>query len=93
MNGLMMNYPLTLQHILERSAKLFSKREIASRRADGSMFRYTYADMHARAHRAAHVLKQLGVGEGDRIGTLCWNSHRHLELYLAVPCSGAVCTR
>jgi fatty-acyl-CoA synthase len=90
MPGLMMDYPLTLTHILERSAKLYPRKEIASRVADGSMHRYTYADFHRRVHRLAHVLQGLGVQPGDRIGTLCWNSYRHLELYFAVPCVGAV---
>src|SRR5207253_1711866 len=81
---------LTLTHILERSAKLYPRKEIASRVADGSMHRYTYADFHRRVHQLAHALQALGVKPGDRIGTLCWNSYRHLELYFAVPCAGAV---
>jgi fatty-acyl-CoA synthase len=90
MTGLMMDYPLTLTHILERSAKLYPRKEISSRLGDRSMHRYTYADFYARVHRLAHVLQQLGVKPGDRVGTLCWNSYRHLELYFAVPCAGAV---
>jgi fatty-acyl-CoA synthase len=90
MTGLMMDYPLTLTHILERSAKIYPTREIASRVPDGSMHRYTYRDFYQRVHRLAHVLQELGVEAGDRIGTLCWNSSRHLELYFAVPCAGCV---
>ena len=90
MTGLMMDYPLTLTHILERAAKIFPDREIASRVDDGSMHRYTYRDFHRRVHRLAHALDGLGVQPGDRIGTLCWNSSRHLELYFAIPCVGCV---
>jgi fatty-acyl-CoA synthase len=90
MTGLMMDYPLTLTHILERSAKIHPDREIASRVDDGSMHRYTYRDFHRRVHRLAHTLDGLGVQPGDRIGTLCWNSSRHLELYFAIPCAGCV---
>ena len=90
MNGLMMDYPLTLTHALERAAKLYPQKEIASRQPDGSMHRYSYADFYARTHRLAHVLRRLGIGPGDRVGTLCWNGYRHLELYFAIPCSGAV---
>ena len=90
MTGLMMDYPLTLTHILERSARIYPGREIVSRLPDGSMFRYTYRDFHQRVHRLAHALRGLGVETGDRIGTLCWNSSRHLELYFAVPCAGYV---
>lgn len=90
MTGLMMDYPLTLTHILERSAKIYPRREIASRVPDGSMHRYTYGDFHKRVHRLAHGLQSLGAQAGDRIGTLCWNSSRHLELYFAIPCAGSV---
>ncbi len=85
----MMDSPLTLTPFLERAAKLYPKKEIASRTALG-MHRYTYAEFHRRVHRLAHALERLGVQRGDRVGTLCWNSYRHLELYFAVPCIGAV---
>ena len=89
MHGLMMDYPLTLTHMLERSAKLFPKKEIASKMPDG-MHRYAYSDFHARVHKVARMLERLGVKPGDRVGSLCWNSFRHMELYFAVPCFGAV---
>ena len=89
MQGLMMDYPLTLSHILERSAKLFPSQEIASKTPQG-MLRYSYADFHRRVHSLAHSLAVLGVQPGDRVGTLCWNGFRHLELYFAIPCYGAV---
>jgi fatty-acyl-CoA synthase len=87
--GLMMDTPLILASLLERAAKLFSGKEIASRYGE-STFRYTYRDFHARVHQLAHALASLGLKRGDRAATLCWNSHRHLELYWAVPCSGIV---
>jgi len=85
----MMDYPLTLTHILERSAKLFPGQEISSKTSEG-MHRYAYADFHRRVHSLAHILSSLGAQPGQRVGTLCWNSFRHLELYFAVPCYGAV---
>jgi fatty-acyl-CoA synthase len=85
----MMDYPLTLTHFLERSARLFPDREIASKMQDG-MHRYKYADFHRRVHRLAWALERLGVRRGDRVGTLCWNTYRHLELYFGLTCYGAV---
>jgi fatty-acyl-CoA synthase len=85
----MMDFPLTLTHLLERAAKLFPRKEIVSRMSAG-MHRYCYAQFHQRVHRIAAVLEQLGVERGDRVGTLCWNTYRHLELYFAIPCYGAV---
>jgi len=89
MQGLMMDYPLTLPHLLERAAKLFPRKEIASKMPDG-MHRYCYADFHQRVHAVARALERLGVRRGERVGTLCWNSSRHLELFFAVSCYGAV---
>ena len=89
MHGLMMDVPLTIRAILERGAVLFPEKEIVTRTASG-LHRYTYGDLHARACRLANALRALGVRPGDRVGTFAWNSHRHLELYLGVPSSGAV---
>jgi len=89
MSGLMMNTPLTLTPLLERAGRLFAKKEIVSRTDDG-MHRYTYADFYGRVHRLAWTLKAMGIQPGDRVGTLCWNSYRHLEMYFAVTCYGAV---
>ena len=89
MTGLMMDYPLTLHHFLERAAKLYPNKEIVTRTAR-SPHRYRYRDYHHRVHRLAHTLEQLGIKPGDRVGSLCWNTHQHLELYFAVTCYGAV---
>jgi fatty-acyl-CoA synthase len=89
MRGLMMDVPLTIRAILERAAVLFPAKEIVTR-TPGGLHRYTYGDLHARACRLANALRGLGVRPGDRVGTFAWNSYRHLELYLAVPSSGAV---
>ena len=84
-----MDYPLTITSILERVPRLFAQKEIASKFPD-HVHRYTYADFYARTHRLGHVLKELDLQPGDRVGSLCWNSHRHLELYFAVPAIGCV---
>ncbi|MGH7268092.1 MAG: AMP-binding protein, partial [Candidatus Rokuibacteriota bacterium] len=90
MQGLMMDYPLTLTHFFERSRRLFARKPLATRVPGRPLFRYTYADFAERTARLAGVLAGLGVGKGDRVGTFAWNSHRHLELYWAAPLSGAV---
>ena len=87
--GRMMDYPLTLTHFIDRARAFFPKAEIVSRMPDRSLHRITYADFCRRAKRLAAALGKLGVGPGDRVATLAWNHHRHLELYLGVPASGA----
>lgn len=87
---MMDDYPLTLTYLLERARTYFPGNEIASRNADGSTFRYTYGEMCDRSRQLANALTRLGVQQGDRVATLSWNHHRHLECYLAIPAKGAV---
>ncbi|HKF16691.1 MAG TPA: long-chain fatty acid--CoA ligase [Candidatus Dormibacteraeota bacterium] len=89
MKGLMQDYPLTVQHMLWRVERLFNRKEIVSKRED-RLHRYTYTDLGRRTHQLANVLTRLGVKQGDRVATLAWNNYRHLELYYAIPCMGAV---
>jgi fatty-acyl-CoA synthase len=90
MNGLMMNFPLTLAHIFERAGKYFPRTEIVSRRPDKSIHRATYADFHRRARKFANALHRLGLKRGERVATLAWNHGRHLEAYFAIPLAGGV---
>jgi fatty-acyl-CoA synthase len=90
LSGGMMDFPLTLTHFLERARALFPRAEVVSRLPDRSLHRMTYADLHRRASRIAAALARLGVGRGDRVATLCWNHHQHLELYFGVPAMGSV---
>ncbi len=89
MEGLMQDYELTTQHGLWRIQRLFPRKEIVTKQESG-VHRTTYREMVPRINQLAGALKRLGVGESDRVATLCWNNHRHLELYYAIPCMGAV---
>jgi len=90
LDGLMMDYPLTLTHFFERSRRLFAKKTLATRVPGRPLFRHTYADFAERTTRLAGALRALGLRKGDRVATLAWNSHRHLEIYWAAPLSGYV---
>ena len=89
MEGLMQDYELSLQHVLWRIERLHQKKEVVTKRDDG-VHRTTYGQMVPRINRLAGALKRIGVKPGDRVATLAWNNDRHLELYYAVPCMGAV---
>ncbi|UYZ63435.1 3-(methylthio)propionyl-CoA ligase [Hymenobacter weizhouensis] len=91
LQGLMMNTPLRIAGLLEHAEKWHADTEIVSRLPEGGIHRYTYADLGYRSRQLANALAELGIREGDRVGTLAWNTHRHLELYYAVSGSGAVC--
>src|SRR6185312_16662582 len=89
MTATMMDYPLTLQYTANRAKNYFADREIVTLTADGSD-RTTYGKVYDRARQMASALEKLGIKQGDRVGTLAWNTSRHFELYLGVPCMGAV---
>ena len=91
MNGLMMEYPLTLDRIIEHAGRMFPHKHIRTKRPDGGMHDYTYADLHRRSRRLSAALVALGVEPGDRVGTFAWNHYQHLEMYFGIPGAGAVC--
>ena len=90
MKGLIMDYPLTLTQLFERSRKLFHKKTMATRVPGHGLQRYTYADYADRVARLSAALARLGLQKGDRVGTFAWNSHRHMEVYFAAPLMGMV---
>ena len=89
MQGLMMNYPLTLQHAFDRAERLFHRKEVVTQ-TEGEPHRYTYADWSKRVRQLASAMHEIGIADGDRVATFGWNTYRHLELYFAAPCMGAV---
>jgi fatty-acyl-CoA synthase len=89
MEGLMMDYQLTLTPLMERARRLYPNKEIVTK-VGPSLERTTYAQWAERVGRLANALAKLGIEKGDRVATFAWNNTRHLELYFAVPCMGAV---
>jgi fatty-acyl-CoA synthase len=90
LEGLMQDdFPLTLHHPLHRMRSVHPDAEVVTL-TDAGLTRATYGEVAERVDRLARVLEMLGVGQGDRVGTFAWNNQRHLELYMAVPCVGAV---
>lgn len=86
----MQQTPLQISGIIRHAAKAHGTREIVSRLVDGPIHRYDWAGCESRARRAAQALQDLGVTAGHRVTSLAWNTHRHLELFYAVPGIGAV---
>jgi fatty-acyl-CoA synthase len=90
MQTTMMSVPLSLNHLLERAGGLFPDGEIVSRLPDKSLRRHRYADWYRRTRSLASALPRLGLRKGDRVATLCWNHHAHLEAYFGIPAAGGV---
>jgi len=86
----MMQVDLSLNHFLERAGTLFPTNEIVSRLPDKSLVKHTYGQFYDRTRRLAQGLQNLGLKKGDRVATLCWNHHAHLECYFGIPAAGGV---
>lgn len=89
MKSTMQDHPLTINFLFENSRQVYPDSEVVTSMGEQSR-RASYAEVAARAERLAAALKRLGINEGDRVGTFCWNSQEHLEAYFAIPCMGAV---
>ena len=91
MLGLMQDWPLTVDRILDHAALRHGGREIVTRSVEGPVVRTTYSAVHRRAKQLSHALEALGIGRGDRVATLAWNTGRHLEAWYGIMGIGAVC--
>lgn len=90
MNATMMDYPLSLNHLIERASQLFPDVEIVSLAPDKSAVRHTYRQLYQRSKALACALTSAGLEPGDRVATMMWNHHAHLECYHGVPMAGGV---
>ncbi len=90
MLGLMQSQPLLISSIITHAARHHATAEVVSRTVEGTTHRTTYAGIERRARQLAQALQALGIGPSDRVATLAWNGHRHLELYYAVSGMGAI---
>jgi fatty-acyl-CoA synthase len=91
LEGLMQDdFPLTLHHMLRRMRTVHPDSQVITLTAPGSTERASFAQTAERVDRLARALTELGVAPGDRVATFAWNNQRHFELYMAIPCIGAV---
>ena len=91
MRGLMMDVPLLISDLIDYAAVYHGDTEIVTQTVEGPIHRYDWASAQKRSKCLAQALERLGVERGDRIATVAWNTHRHLEVYYGVSGSGAVC--
>ena len=90
LEGLMQNdFPLTLQHARRRMRDCHPSAQVVTL-TEGEPLRASFGEVSERVDRLARVLRRLGIEDGDRVGTFAWNNQRHFELYMAIPCVGAV---
>jgi fatty-acyl-CoA synthase len=80
LQGLMQDRPLLISSLIEHAATFHPDTEIVSRLPEGPVHRTTWKGICLQARQVANAMHALGVKQGDRVGTLAWNSYRHLVL-------------
>ncbi len=90
MLGLMQDWPLTVDRILDHAKANFPRREVVTRSVEGPISRTTYANIWRRAKQVTNALQERGVGLGDRVATLAWNTERHIEAWYGAMGMGAI---
>lgn len=90
MKGLMQAWPLTVNKLIEHANRVHPATEIVTRRAEGHVVRTTYGSLFTLAKRVSHALREAGIGTGDRVATLAWNSDRHMATWYGAMGIGAV---
>jgi acyl-CoA synthetase (AMP-forming)/AMP-acid ligase II len=90
MSGLMQDWKLTVDKVIEHAHLNHGTREIVTRTVEGPIVRSTYSDLYFRARKCSNALLADGVQKGDRVATLAWNTTRHIETWYGTMCIGAV---
>src|SRR6478736_3723115 len=90
MLGLMQDWPLLLHTVIDHAAREHGARAVVSRSVEGPIHRTNYREVRDRALKVAQRLAQDGIGLGDRVATLAWNTWRHLETWYGIAGIGAI---
>lgn len=91
MLGRMMFQPLLISNLIDHAERYHADTAIISKNTDGSITETNWANVAANSKRFANVLKDLGLSQSDRVATIAWNNHRHLESWYAISGSGYIC--
>ena len=90
MQGIMQDWPLTVNKLLEHANLINPTREIVTRRVSGDIVRTNYAEVFRHSKQVSSALIDSGIQLGDRVATLGWNSARHMESWYGAMGIGAV---
>lgn len=91
MLGNMMFQPLLISSMIEHAGRYHADTEVISKNTDTTITVTNWGEIRQNSKRFANALQQLGLAQGDRVATIAWNNHRHLESWYAISGSGLVC--
>jgi fatty-acyl-CoA synthase len=87
---MMQEWPLLCHKVIDHAAIYHRQREVVSRSVEGPIHRTNYGEIHARSLKLAQRLARDGIGIGDRVATMAWNTWRHMETWYGILGVGAV---
>jgi len=90
MLGLMQDWPLLCHRVIDHAAANHGERAVISRSVEGPIHTTNYVAVRERALKVAQRLERDGIGLGDRVATLAWNTWRHLEAWYGIMGIGAI---
>ena len=88
--GTMQDWPLLVWRLIDHAAVNHPRREVVTLTVEGGVHRSNWLEIRDRARRVAQSLARLGIQPGDRVATLAWNTHRHVESWYGISGMGAV---
>ncbi len=89
MHNLMQDWPMLVGRIIDHAARFHPKRKLITRSVEGPIVESTWAKTRANSLRVSQALQKLGIGSGDVVGVMAWNTGRHMEVWFGVPGAGA----
>ncbi len=87
----MQTFDLTIDKFLDHAGKWFGETAVVWAEAGQTVASFDYSALRERANMLSGALATLGFAQGNRLGTLAWNSRHHLEVYYGVMGMGGVC--
>ncbi|MED5293217.1 MAG: AMP-binding protein, partial [Actinomycetota bacterium] len=90
LRGLNMDRQLLISSLIDYAGRNHSATEVVATDSTGCVHRTSWTQVHQRAQQVASALKAAGIEQGQRVGTIAWNDHRHLEVYYGITGIGSV---
>lgn len=87
----MMSQPLLISSLIEHAQNYHADTAIISKNTNGSMTQSNWGEIANNSKRFANVLKTFNLSASDRVATIAWNNHRHLEIWYGISGSGYIC--
>ena len=90
LRGLNMDRQLLVSGLIEYAGRNHSTTDVIATDSSGVVHRTNWSAIRSRAQQVSAALLSEGISPGDRVATIAWNDHRHLEVYYGITGLGSV---